>query len=156
MDAIKIFLLVLFFCPILTFGQKKENKKFPKDTIYIKFKKHNDHANKWHGKHKRFYENNEGLLFNLKTTNGNIILFYNFNHKADTLCISELINYKTLNLKEIRNKEIEWIDRKFTKSKYKPYTGTRNAIFNTYLIEIISDSCFVIYPVIWRNQGVAQ
>ena len=33
------------------------------------------------------------------------------------------------------------------------HTFDKNYIFNTYIIEIISDEKFVIYPVIWRGEG---
>ena len=50
-------------------------------------------------------------------------MFYDQNRKADTLYIKHLKNYKFLNLKEIRKKEIAWVDLTYAKSKYKPYTG---------------------------------
>ncbi len=32
----------------------------------------------------------------------------------------------------------------------------KNDIFKTYLIEVISKEKFVLYPVIWRNQGIIE
>lgn len=150
MDVIKRILFFLFFIPLVTFGQKKQ---YPKDTIYIKYENKKENK-KWFGDYG--YGNNKktGILFNLKDINNkSISLFFNKSLKADSLSIKHLKEYKFSNLKEIRKKEIARVDRKYAKSKYKPYTGggLRNGSFQTYLIEIISKEKFVIYPVIWRN-----
>ncbi|CAM1339508.1 conserved hypothetical protein [Tenacibaculum aestuarii] len=82
-----------------------------------------------------------------------MLFFYDKKLSTDTLCNKHLKNYTFLNLKEIREKEINWVNKKYSNSKYKPYSGSKNAAFHTYLIEEISKEKFVIYPVIWRNEG---
>lgn len=151
MDA-KILLLIIFL-PIVCFGQES---KYPKDTIYIKFEKKIGNK-KWYGNYGYGKNKKQGTLFNLKDTNKKSMSFFSGKEQnIDTLCIKHLKNYKFLNLKEIRKKEIAWVDLTYAKSKYKPYTGggLRNGAFQTYLIEVISNEKFVIYPVIWRNEGV--
>jgi hypothetical protein len=143
MDTIKknIVLLLLFFTPFVMLSQKS---KFPKDTIYILFDKK---------EHTKEILNDPELGKNLYFKN--IDVYYDYKQKADTLCILHLKDYKFSNLKEIREKEINWVDRKFKGSKYKPYSGggSRNSVFHTYLIEVISEEKFVIYPVIWADEG---
>lgn len=150
MAAIKRILFFLLLIPFLTFGQKNQ---YPKDTIYIKYQ-HKKNNKKWFGNYGYGNSKKTGILFNLKGINNkSISLFFNKNFKPDTLCVKYLNNYKFSNLKEIRKKEIAWVDRKYANSKYKPYTGSKNPIFQTYLVEVISKEKFVIYPVIWRNEG---
>lgn len=149
MDAIKRILFFIFFIPTLTFGQKF---KYPKDTIYIKFE-NKTRAKNWNKKFKYTYEKIKGIYFNIEHIKGDMALFYDFRKKSDTLSIKHLKNYTFLNLKEIRIKHNNWIDRKFKNSKYKPYNGYLNSSFITYLIEVISKEKFVIYPVIWRSEG---
>jgi len=136
MDAKTLILLV--FLPIICFGQKS---MYPKDTIYILYdtKKHSKIALNHPEMGKNLYFKNIGV-------------YYNYKGKLDTLCSKHLKDYQLSNLKEIRKKEIDWVDRKYVNSEYKPYSGSRNAVFQTYLIEIISEEQFVIYPVIWRNE----
>ena len=124
MDA-KILILIIFL-PIVCFGQKS---KYPKDTIYIEYDKK---------KHFKKVLNHPKLGKDLYFQG--IGVFYNYEEKADTLCIKQLKDYTFLNLKEIRKKEIAWVDLTYAKSKYKPYTGggLRNGAFQTYLIEVIS------------------
>ncbi|WP_445457315.1 hypothetical protein [Flavobacterium sp. HNIBRBA15423] len=86
------------------------------------------------------------------------------NCKADTLSISKLKNYKVFSIEEIRKMEKKWRKERFKEvQKKNKETGTynlpihtfdKNYIFETYLIEIISDQQFVVYPVKWRGQGI--
>lgn len=146
MNAIK--LMILFF-PVLIFGQTK----YPKDTIYIKFEKTLENE-KWYGDYGYGENRKKGVLFNLKDNNNQYMsLFAEKEQSSDTLCYNHLKEYNFYNLKEIRQKEIEWVDRKFAEYKYKPYSGSKNAVFQTYLVEIISDEKIVIYSVIWRSEG---
>jgi hypothetical protein len=75
-------------------------------------------------------------------------LFHNYKNKADTLCYKHLKNYNFLNLKEINEKRYKWIFN----NKRPPVD--RNGVFQTYLIEIISDNKFVVYPVFWAGEGI--
>ncbi len=155
MDAISklwLFLVVLF--PLLVKGQ---DAPFPKDTIYIMYsanKKENRKIKNWE------YQGKKGIYFSIRDCsdehNGRnkfISLFYLYSKPVDTISIKQLKNYHFSDLKEIDRKRKEWIDAKYKGNKIKPYNGSRNGVFHTYLIEVINDSQFVIYPVIWRNEG---
>jgi hypothetical protein len=142
MDAIKLTIVIFFFLPILTFGQKKELQKFPKETIYIKYEK-SLHSKKMLN-HKEF---GKVIYFNIKNDG----VWYDFKKKTDTLCISKLKNYKTSSLDEINNKEWEYYQKRFGGV---PPVKNKNGVFYTYLIEIMPNKEFVIYPVIWRNEGI--
>ena len=102
------------------------------------------------------YNNKGGIYFSIKDiSEKHISLFYEQNQKSDTLSIVFLNDYKFSDSKEIRKKEIDWVNRKFKNSRYKPYSGgSKNSVFYTYLVEIISKNRIVVYPVIWRNEGV--
>jgi len=139
MDA-KILILILFL-PIVCFGQKS---KYPKDTIYIKFKDSIFTNTKMKSKSIYNFQGKNGIKFWWKGK----WMFYDQNRKADTLYIKHLKNYKFLNLKEIDKKRHTWI----FDNKRPPVD--RNGAFQTYLVEVISKEKFVIYPVIWRNEGV--
>lgn len=147
MDAIKIILIVIFIFPLSSMGQKS---LYPKDTIFIKFE--NIIKNKkWLGKYK--FENNEyeGILFNIRNDDNKwMTLFYSSTNKIDTLCSKHLKEYTFSNLTEIQEKRTKWI----FENKRPP--ANRNGVFQTYLIESISKDYFVIYPVIWRNEGVVD
>jgi hypothetical protein len=147
MDAIKL-LFILFCFPFLINAQKA---KFPKDTIYILYEQKSSNIKKLNWK----YKNKKGIYFSIKDINSKYIsLFYPYEKLLDTLCVSKLKEYKTLNLKQIKKKHNNWIDRKFKNNKIKPYNGYFSSSFVTYLIEVISEEQFVIYPAIWRNEGV--
>lgn len=149
MAAIKILSLLLILCPILSFGQKSI---YPKDTIYVKYQEERNAA--WNAKFERKYNQKSGVYFNVETEEGDMALFYPYSQKADTLCIEKLKDYHFSDLEEIRKKEIEWVDKKYKNQKYKLYTGSKNAVFQTYVIEVISDTKFVKYPVMWRNERI--
>lgn len=140
MDA-KLLILAIFL-PIVCFGQKSI---YPKDTIYVKFQKKIG-AKKWNAKFERIYKNKHGFFFNVEDSNGDMALFYDQEQSSDTLCYKHLKDYHFSNLKEIEKKRQEWI----FKNKRPPVN--KNGAFQTYLIEIISEEQFVIYPVIWRNE----
>ena len=83
-------------------------------------------------------------MFNLKDTNKKSMSFFSGKEQnIDTLCIKQLKDYTFLNLKEIDKKRHTWI----FENKRPPVD--RNGAFQTYLIEVISNEKFVIYPVIW-------
>jgi len=140
MGAIKTLLIVIFLSPIFTFGQKTI---YPKDTIYVKYEKKtgNKKLSNWK------YKNKDGISFSIKDISGkHISLFYEQINKTDTLCMKHIKDYKFSNLKEIERKKHEWI----FENKRPP--ANKNGVFQIYLIEIISEEKFVIYPVIWRNE----
>ena len=146
MDA-KLLILAIFL-PIVCFGQKSI---YPKDTIYVKYE-HNGKNKKSQNTYK--YNNKElsGISFYIKdgTTNykKGISLFHSYNSKADTLCHKHLTDYHFSNLKEIDKKRHKWI----FDNKRPP--ADRNGVFQTYLIEIILNKKFVVYPVIWAGEGI--
>lgn len=143
MAAIKILSFILIFCPILSFGQKS---MYPKDTIYVKYQEIKD--TEWNAKFERRYNQKLGVYFNIETRKGNMTLFYPYTEKADTLCIKDLKDYHFSDLEEINEKRRRWI----FDNKRPP--ATRNGVFQTYVIEVISDKKFVKYPVTWRNERI--
>jgi len=149
MDAIKNCLWLFFFgVPFLALSQGKE---YPKDTIYVMFKKNEDNRKiiKWN------YQNKNGVYFSIEDKSGkHLSLFAPYSEKADTLCIKHLKDYHFSDLEETEEKKNNWINKKFKGLKYKPYSGSKNGVFQTYLIEVISENKFVKYPVIWRNERI--
>lgn len=126
-----------------TFGQKIEKK-----TIYIQFK-----LDKNCPENKKFFNEDEnGTVFNIYCETGGSFLWKN---RSDTLSICKLKNYKIVNFEEIEKLEKQWrIDNKKAMIKkfgkiYPRYN--KNGIFKIYLIEIIDEKEFVVYPVEWRN-----
>lgn len=156
MVVIKPLLFLLLISPLMTWGQ---DAPFPKDTIYVKYSANQNGNRKimdWK------YQGEKGIYFSIKDSSHKawkkdsirfISLFYPYSQPTDTLSLKRITNYHFSNLKEIDQKRNEWIERKYKGHKIKPYNGSRNGVFQTYLIEVINDSQFVIYPVIWRNEG---
>lgn len=148
MDATKLFLVLILFFPIFNFGQES---KYPKDTIYVKFEK-NGNTKKWFGNYGYGTDKQEGILFNIKDNNNkSMSFFYDIKQIPDTLCSLHLKDYSFLNLKEIDIKEKEYYKKRFGRNAL---IRNKNWVFHTFLIEIISEEKFVIYPVIWRSEGV--
>jgi hypothetical protein len=129
------------------FGQKKI---YPKDTIYVKYENKKG-SKEWNKKFQYNYEGKAGVYFNIEHEKGDMALFYNEECITDTLGIQYLRDYKFSNLKEIDKKETLYYKKRFGGN---PWIKNKNAVFQTYLIEVISKEQFVIYPVIWRSQGV--
>jgi hypothetical protein len=148
MDAIKILIFSLLF-PVLIFSQQS---KYPKDTIYVKYE-NKVGLKKWNMKFKHEYENKKGIYFNIEHIKGDMALFYNKKQKPDTLCMKHLKDYTFENLKEIEKKEKKYYKKRFGGN---PWIKNKNGVFHTFLIELISKEKFVVYPVIWRSQGVAE
>ncbi|AWG24746.1 hypothetical protein [Flavobacterium kingsejongi] len=136
--TISITLLFSCFCQ----GQKIEKK-----TIYVMFeKRQKDRVSKF------FNKEEKGYVFNLPNKGESFL--YEVKQRPDTLPISQLKNYSisnTLQIAEFENKYKEWLIKKYNRI---PYSYDKNSYFKTYIIEIIDNSEFVIYPVTWRNQGV--
>lgn len=125
------------------YGQKIEKKP-----IYLEFK-----IDKKCPRNMKFYKEDEkGIVFNIFCETGGSFLWQN---KSDTLSICKLKNYTTVSFEEVEKLEKQWrIDNKEAMIKkfgkiYPRYN--KNGIFNTYLIEIINDLEFVVYPVEWRH-----
>ncbi|WP_157956038.1 hypothetical protein [Flavobacterium kingsejongi] len=90
----------------------------------------------------------------------NVSLLYKNKQKSDTLPLSKLKNYKITPVTKIDVLEKEWYYRN-KEALIKKYTwfinlSDRNAVFKTFLIEIINDKQFVVYPVTWRNQNATD
>ena len=143
MNVVKLF-MVLLLSPIVCFGQ---NSPYPKDTIYIKFENKIENK-KWIGTYGYGKNKKTGVLFNLKDNDKQAMSFFIEKNKTpDTLCITQLKNYKFSDLQEIDEKRYKWV------FDHKRPPANRNDIFKTFLIEVISRDKFVIYPVIWRSEG---
>lgn len=146
----------LFFFSFTNAQNKQQGIK-----IYIKMEFESDCFRK-----QKFYSSEEkGIVFNNQCKKGNSFLFSD-DKKSDTLTINELRAYKISSIEEIKKTEQEWRTEKFKDVQEKNkkegghslpiHTFDKNYIFDTYIIEIISDEKFVIYPVKWRGQGIKQ
>ena len=137
MNVNNLLLGLFLFFSFFIFGQESS---YPKDTIFILF------DNDLHGKKVLNHpEHGKNIYFK------NLDVYYNLNHKPDTLPIKDLINYDFLDLEEINKKEWQYYKKRFNGW---PIIRNKNWVFHTNLIEIISKEKFVIYPVVWRNEGV--
>lgn len=143
-------LLTLKF--FIVFSQEKQT--YPKDTIYLKYEFKT--GNTWNNKFERKFQNEKGIYFNIVTKNGDLALFASYKSNFDTLNVDEIKNINFFDFNEIRKKEIEWVNKKYRDLKIKPYSGSKNAVFVTFVIEQINKDCIVKYPVIWRNEGVTD
>jgi len=142
--VISLYLLCVFS---IASAQQIEQK-----AIYIQFKL----DKKCPEEQKFFYEKEKGTVFNLYCDKGGSFLW---SSRSDTLPISKLKNYKFSTLEEIEVLEKQWrIKNKKALIKrygklYPPFD--KNGIFKTYLVEVINDKQFVIYPVEWRGENIA-
>lgn len=152
-----IIVLISLFYHSMTFGQLN-NKQIK---IFLKLEIDNSCFRK-----QKFYSKEEnGIIINNECNSGGSFLFSD-KSKADTLCISKLNDYKIYSTDEIKKNKKKWREEKFIEVQKKNkqegkftlpiHTFDKNYIFNTYIIEIISDEKFVIYPVIWRGEGIKE
>lgn len=149
----KIFKILLLFigCPFWVVAQGNI-PSYPKDTIYINYKPLPD--SNWNAKFERNYNEEPGIFFNIEKKQNDMTLFYPYSKKSDTLCSAALEDFHFSDIEEIENREKQWVDQKYKNLKVKPYNGSKNPVFQTYVIERISECEIVKYPVIWRNEGV--
>ncbi|WP_157956039.1 hypothetical protein [Flavobacterium kingsejongi] len=88
-----------------------------------------------------------------------ITLLYKNKQKSDTLPLSKLKNYKITPISKLDAMMEEWYKTNYeviTKGKGLFHYRDRNIVFKTFLIEIINDKQFVVYPVTWRNQNATD
>lgn len=146
---IKCFVFLIFFLKVsLLFSQ------YSKEVIYLNF--NNEIENCVYKNIKQKWSKPEGIQFNLC---GKSVLLFENGKKADTLCIIHVKDYPITTMEEV-DKIVKDFRLKTYKKRppnkndklYQAYT--KNDIFKTYLVEIIEDDKFVIYPVIWRNQNI--
>ncbi len=145
---IKYLVFLLFFLNgSVIFSQYK------KEVIYLKFEENSKDKTYYRGI--KFYNKDEkGIVFNLLSKGS---LLFPDKEKADTLCIPHLTDYPITTMEEVEKKVKDFRLKTYKKRPpnkndklYQAYT--KNDIFKTYLIEIIGDDKYVIYPVTWRNQ----
>ena len=121
---------------------------YQKDTIYLKFEPNEGNSPYYRGI--KFYNKEEnGVVFNLLTKRS--LLYKDKSQSADTLSIEKLKNYCIITTEEVEQKVKAF--QKATYKKWPSHKDDKNDLFVTYLIEIINGKQFVIYPVIWRNEG---
>ena len=130
---------------------------FEKKTIYLLFEKNKTDSVRNLG-YKFYREKEKGYVFNLMDKN--VSLLYKNKQKSDTLPLSRLKNYDITPISKIQELEEEWY-KKNREKIIKGYKGfyhfrDKNVYFKTFLIEIINDKQFVIYPVTWRNQNATD
>lgn len=141
---------------ILLFYSFSFSQVIQKDTIYLNYTYYKDNCTHYDIEKKLKINQKRGIQFNLC---GKIILFYNSTIKSDTLTIDHFSNYEISTIKGIREKVKKFRSKTFKKRPknknqklYQAYDN--NDIFQTFLIEIINDKQFVIYPVTWRNTRI--
>lgn len=157
MNCILTNICLLLFISV-GYGQKIE-----KTTIYIGY----NYSPICPKVEKLFSEEHNGIIFNLNcikettgvedcSSGGNdnyISLLYI--DKTDTIDIKKIEEYKVLSIMELKKKEVEGCKKllDFYKRKKDIYHRpiTKDNIFKTYVIEIINDKQFVVYPVKWKN-----
>jgi len=144
MDAIKILIILICF-PMVIYAQKA---KFPKDTIYLLYTDTIFSNKKMKAKSQHIFNEEVGIKFWWK----GYWMFYNCNSKTDTLPIFKLNDYVTIDSKEVTKRHNKWINELYNGQRKPP--ANKNGAFKTYLIEVICKDKFVIYPVVWRNEGV--
>ncbi len=152
--SLLFFLLFLkFLIPVYSQIDKYEKYKYDKKTIYLNY--NNEIKNCKYKTIKYKQKKKEGIQFNLC---GKAILLSPVNVKPDTLCLWHKTDYQISTTQDIERLVKEF---RFNTWKKKPHSKKdklfqfydRNDIFKTYLIEIINNEKFVIYPVKWRNEG---
>lgn len=152
-------IIVLINLFILSFSHSKQKNEQIK--IYLKMEIDSNCFRK-----QKFYSKEEnGIILNNECNSGGSFLFSD-KSIADTICISQLKNYKITTIEEVKKTEKKWRQEKFkeVQSKNKkdggytlPYhTFDKNYIFETFIIEIISGEKFIVYPVTWRGEGIKQ
>lgn len=137
----------LFFALSVAFSQK-----IRPINIYMEFRKGNNCS-----KILKFYhEEEKGIVFNLYC---NVIDSFLYKIGSDTLPIIKLKDYQFSTHMEIEVLEKQWwkknrkiLENKFGKNCCPPYD--KNYIFRTYLIEVINNKQFVLYPVEWRDLNI--
>ena len=127
------------------------SQSLKKEKLYVKFEVNDGSKPYYRGKK---IEKKKTIQFN-DLSYGSFI--YRMGDKVDTLSTALLSQYHFTNtlivekkLKEIgKNRQKENPDKLI-----RPLT--KNGTFDTYLIEVIDDMRFVIYSVIWRNEGAQK
>lgn len=148
----KFILPFILSCSILSFSQEIQ-----KDTLYINYSNYKNSCIHKDLEKDMKINMKKGIQFNLC---GNVIFFYNNSEKSDTLCIKYLNNYKITKTEDIDKLKKSWYikNKSAIIKKYgeiHPYFD-ENGRFKTFLIEIINNKQFVIYPVYWRNTMVIE
>ncbi|GAB2775049.1 hypothetical protein GCM10010465_21800 [Actinomadura fibrosa] len=128
-----------------------------KDTIYLIFEKNNGTFSEALGKK---FINKNGINFNLINRTP---LVHKESFSRDTLSLDDIKKFAITEEKDIGKKVKNWrlrynkIQREKLESKYDEYyvpVSNRNFMFQTYLIEKISNEKVVVYEVQFRNEGV--
>lgn len=148
--AISYLLLLLFLL-----SSNSAFSQYEKDTIYLKFEKNSGEEPYYRGV-KSYNKQEKGTIFNL-IPSGSLLLPQG--KKADTISIEKMDSYTISTMKEVEQRVKEFRHKTYKKSPeskdakaYQFYN--KNDIFETFLIEIIDDCRFVVYPVCWRNQNI--
>jgi hypothetical protein len=144
-----LLLVIALIFSLSTFGQNKIK-------IYLKIEIDSNCFRK-----QKFYsETEKGYIINPNCHSGGNFIYQT---KSDTLSLVNLKKFKITTDEEIKKIEKKWRDQKFIEYKksrekhpFPIHTFDKNYIFDTYLIEIISENKFVVYPVKWRGEGIRQ
>jgi len=144
-----LFLIILFLNGNFIYSQ------YVKDTIYLEFEKNTGEEPFYRGV-KSFSSEKGCIIFNLISKGS---LLYSKEEQADTLLMYKLDLYTISTFKDVNQKVKDFRYKTYKISPpnendkaYQFYN--KNDIFETFLIEIINDKEFVVYPVSWRNQNI--
>jgi len=137
---------------ILLFYSFSFSQGIQKDTIYLNFTYYKDNCIHKDLENNLKLSNKRGIYFNLC---GKEILFYNNITKSDTLDLEHLSDFTFTKYENIRELEKSWY-YKTKPALIKKYgkihpNFDKNGKFKTFIIEVINDEQFVIYPVTWRD-----
>lgn len=144
--------IALISCISILTSYISYSQEIQKDSIYIKFIKNNGKYPNYRGLK---FKNKNGLNFNLSNHEG-VINLKSF--RKDTLCNKHLKKYKFTDINDIDSLMNDWHKRNKSLliKKYGisyPSTTNKNNIFTTHIIEE-HKAYFVIYKVLWKNQGI--
>jgi len=152
MDRAIKYLLFLFFL----FSSFTMFSQYQKEIIFLRFKENTEEKEPYYRGIKFYSENEKGIVFNLLTEGS---LLFGDHKKSDTLSICQLKDYPITSIEGVEQKVKDFRYKTYKKSPpdendkaYQFYN--KNDIFETYLIEILNNDKFVVYPVHWRNQNV--
>jgi len=149
----KLLLLITAFL-FAGYGHAQDIKK---DKIFLDFSHYKENCEHPDLSKSLKIEQKEGLQFNLC---GKAIFLHPLQSQSDTISNKYLSNYPLTQIEDIDQLVKNWQQKTkplFIKEygELYPKTQNKNNMFETYLIERLSDY-FVLYRVYWKNQEVQQ
>ena len=143
----RLHMIVLISFSSLTFPNYIFSQKslYPKDTIYIAFDK--TIKDGFNLKREVIYRGISGIKFSITTQTGPVSVFYDSEQSIDTISPFEVSKYFTVDRKEITRLHNLWIENPDGENHRPP--GARNEVFETFVLERVSNGVYLKYPVTW-------